>query len=191
MLRVNYVAFTFRGISSRSAIWTQKNKLLLKLRCVGRPYLQLKQMRHSINRLHIKLNQNSRYQRMMRCRVLTKFAYREEEKWCTFNHFAVCWMDGVLCIVGWVCVCASVSIARSTSDYHKKSISVEIFNLTWHDIPFHMCAECTMRTACTRHQIQLCENFQRHRTTFRMYLMAAPAHWNCCVQLLDAWEKKK
>lgn len=43
---------------------------------------------------------------------------------------------------GWyVCVCWSGAFVysfrlRSTSDYHKKSISVQIFNLTWHDIPF-------------------------------------------------------
>lgn len=118
------------------------------------------------------------------------------------------WMDVMVCEC---CVlCASVFDCAVHPNTVKKSISVQIFNLTWHDIPFHitvctrsralaLSAPCVMRTICTHAPDSTVRKFQRHRTSFCVYacvlldgcmrLHGTPALRKCCAIAWCAWEK--
>lgn len=121
----------------------------------------------------------------MRCRVAIKFAYRKR-KMVHLIMSMTAWCMRCVCASG-VCVCVCVR----TSDYHKKSISVQIFNLTWHDtsrLSRTMCV-CTMMPRHHASDSTVCENFKRPPRC--MYFMGAPSTIENDVAIALMREKNK
>lgn len=94
---------------------------------------------------------------------------------CAFNHFADWWM--------WMVSCLHLHPTAI-----KKSISDQIFNLTWNGIPFY----CSALSGV--HQIQLCENFndtERRRVCLSAANVYDWLHQQFENAVLGAWEWRK